>query len=100
LLATLLRCFAVPDMSSHNKWESVERELTALSWDKNKILATAGRAVRSGYVVPEASGLGEMVVRIQFRYLPSPLFLDLCKTVDFDDAVRREAQAHGHCSTK
>lgn len=93
LLASLHRCFAVPDKSAHYKWEAVENELTGYGWDKARVLATAGRALRSGYVFPEANGLGQMVVSIRFLYKPSPLFLNLCQTIDFDDALQREKHA-------
>ena len=90
LLATMLHRFAVSERSAYNKWADTEVELVKHGWSKARILATAGRALRSGYIFPEAHGLGQMVVAIEFHYLPSPLFLNLCATVDFDDALRVE----------
>jgi hypothetical protein len=55
-----------------------------LGWSKDRANTTAGRALRSGYVIA-VSGFGALV------FVPSPLLIDLCKTVDFDDALRREA---------
>lgn len=92
LLATLHRCFACASAQTFfDKWAATERELSGkLGWEKPRITAIASRAQRSGYVVPE-TGLGPMVSELS--YGPSPYFLDLCKTVDFDDALRREARA-------
>lgn len=53
------------------------------TWPEDKIRSVAGRATRSGLVVAQGA-FGGLI------YLPSPMLFDLCRTVDFDDALRRE----------
>jgi hypothetical protein len=64
-------------------WLPTVQKLEALGWSKDDVSATAARAMRSGYVLA-ASAWGALSFR------PSYLFLELCKTVDFADALRRE----------
>lgn len=93
LLAVMLRCYSAANRSNFHRWEDTEAELiNRHGWDKARTQATGGRALRSGYVLPELYGMGQMVVAVEIHYRPSWLLLELCKTVDFDDALRREAQ--------
>jgi hypothetical protein len=66
-------------------WQGALAELKTSGWSPDRAWATAGRATRSGYVIV-GSGYGSLVYRL------SPLFIELCTTVDFDDALRRETK--------
>jgi hypothetical protein len=55
------------------------------AWAEDKIRSVAGRATRSGLVVAQGA-FGGII------YAPSPTLCDLCRTVDFDDALRRESK--------
>jgi hypothetical protein len=66
-------------------WQPTVQKLEGIGWSKDHIQAVAGRALRSGYVLA-ASAWGALAFR------PSPQYLDLCKTIDFADALRREGQ--------
>jgi hypothetical protein len=68
-----------------DRWRDTLGKLKQLGWTQGHVLGTAGRALRSGYVVV-GSGYGALVFWL------SPLLMDLCKTVDFDDALRRETR--------
>ena len=81
LLATLLHSHAQP--AEKGVWQACMRRLKAKGWSDNKISAVAGRSLRSGFV-SAASGWGTLA------FLPSPLLFDVCKTVDFEDVMRRE----------
>lgn len=81
LLATMLRERA--RSRPNGLWLNCMGDLNAAGWSKDKILAVASRSLRSGFVTT-GSGFGGMV------YAPSPMLLDVCKTVDFDDALRKE----------
>jgi len=65
-------------------WEETEQKLEAIGWSKDRIQAAGNRALRSGYVLAGSGWDGVLSFR------PSPLLIDLCKTVDFTDALRRE----------
>lgn len=67
-------------------WLPTVQKLETLGWARDDVSAIAARALRSGYVVA-ASAWGALSFR------PSYLFLDLCKTVDFADALQRERLA-------
>jgi hypothetical protein len=70
---------------SGDRWRDTIAKMEQIGWSKDRVFATAGRALRSGYVIV-GSGYGALVFWL------SPLLMDLCKTVDFDDALRREAR--------
>jgi len=67
-------------------WPPTVQKLEGIGWSKDYADAIAGRAMRSGYVLAASAWSA-----LSFR--PSPLLLDLCKTVDFDDALRREGNS-------
>jgi len=81
LLAALLRSHEQPGMNG--LWLSCMGALQAIGWSKDKIVAVASRSLRSGFVTT-GSGFGGLV------YAPSPMLFEVCKTVDFDDAMRKE----------
>jgi hypothetical protein len=66
------------------QWPTIVKAMEAKGWNKEHVQATAARAQRSGYVLA-GSAFDDLSYRL------SPLLMDLCKTVDFDDALRREA---------
>lgn len=75
-------------------WVEALNQMRKRAWDEERVEITAVRALRSGYLIGTWR-TSEMVYRL------SSLFIDLCKTVDFDDALRREAKSgvggtHGH----
>lgn len=82
LLAEMYRVHQAED--TDRRWGVLLHALKN-AWSEDKIRAVAGRAVRSGFVVP-ASSFGATT------YGASPMLLDLCKTVDFADALRREGR--------
>jgi hypothetical protein len=73
------------DKLKFSSWAATLAQLQERCWQTDRAEATAGRALRSGYVIA-GWRTSEMVYRL------SPLLIDLCKTVDFDDALRRETQ--------
>ncbi len=81
-LATMLRVAAQPS-PPNGLWMTCMSQLKMAGWPPDKIAAVAGRSLRSGFVTT-GSGFGGLV------YAPSPMLSDVCKTVDFDDALRRE----------
>jgi len=87
LVATMYRIHCtprdVPDGNEKKDWDIALVELDQIGWTNDRALATAGRSLRSGYVIADPAW-------DQFRYRLSPLLIDLCKTVDFADALRRE----------
>ena len=87
LLAEMYRVHVAHAGSSDDyPWSTVIDNMEKSGWRKDRTNTTAGRALRSGYVIA-VSGWGALV------FVPSPLLIDLCKTVDFDDALLREAKA-------
>lgn len=87
LLATMYRIHTSVDHDSTTTkaWLAAVQELEGKGWTNDHAQAVAGRAMRSGYVLA-VSAWNALAFRL------SPLLLDLCKTVDFEDALRREAQ--------
>jgi hypothetical protein len=83
LIATMYRVHYRND--SKPVWDTAVSELKEFGWSDDHARATAGRALRSGYVIA-GTGFGALKFRL------SPMLLDLCKTVDFADALRREGQ--------
>lgn len=81
LLATMLRARACPGLNG--LWPTCTAALQQIGWSHDKIAAVAGRSLRTGFVTT-GSGFGGLV------YAPSPMLIDACKTVDFDDAMRKE----------
>jgi hypothetical protein len=67
-------------------WQPTVQKLEASGWSKDHVQAVAARALRSGYVLAVSAWDA-----LAFR--PSPQFLELCKTIDFADALRREDHA-------
>ena len=65
-------------------WLATVEELQGNGWSADKISAVAGRCQRSGLVIAKSAW-------DDLAYKASPMLGDLCKTVDFDDALRREA---------
>jgi hypothetical protein len=73
-------------------WEQTLRELIELAMNEELISTVASRAQRSGLLYPMYGRVGYVAARygnLSFRV--SPLLVDLCRTVDFEDALRREA---------
>jgi hypothetical protein len=73
-------------------WEQTLRELTGLTTTEEHISTVASRAQRSGLLYPMYGRVGYAAARygsLSFRV--SPLLVDLCWTIDFEDALRREA---------
>lgn len=64
-------------------WLATLEELKGKGWHQDKVSGVAGRCLRSGFVIAQAAW--DMLA-----YKASPMLLDLCKTVDFEDALRRE----------
>lgn len=91
-IATLLRHSAkmpnVPEeqMGEREKqspWLKTLEEMGTKGWSNDKTSAVGGRCLRSGLVIA-ASAWGGLAYKV------SPMLIDLCKTVDFDDVLRRE----------
>jgi hypothetical protein len=85
LLATMIRIQQRFENAEPNGqwWRDAVAKLGEIGWNGDRAWAAAGRALRSGYVIV-GSGYGALSYRM------SPLLVDLCKTVDFDDALRGE----------
>jgi len=74
-------------------WARTSQELMRLGMKEEVISAAASRAQRSGLIYPlsriggfsDHAAAGDLIFRV------SPLLGDLCRTVDFEDALRREA---------
>ncbi|MEK7994672.1 MAG: hypothetical protein AAB403_12780 [Planctomycetota bacterium] len=64
-------------------WLKALEEMSAEGWNNDKTSAVAGRCLRSGFVIL-------LPTFDRMAYKVSPMLTDLCKTVDFDDALRRE----------
>jgi hypothetical protein len=77
--------FATAEEAGKN-WPNIVKTMEAKGWEKERVQGTAARAQRSGYVLA-GSAFDDLSYRL------SPLLIDLCKTVDFDDALRREANS-------
>lgn len=73
------------DREQQSPWLAAMADMEAKGWSKDKTSAVAGRCMRSGFVIAQSAWGG-------LAYKASPMLLDLCKTVDFDDALRREAK--------
>jgi hypothetical protein len=87
LLATMHQIHRFGDAPPINElWPPTVQKLEAMGWSKDHVGAIAGRAMRSGYVLAASAWSA-----LSFR--PSPMFLELCTTVDFTDALRREGHA-------
>jgi hypothetical protein len=73
-------------------WELTLQELTGLGMNEKLVSTVASRAQRSGLLYPMYGRVGFVAARygnLSFRV--SPLLADLCRTIDFEDALRREA---------
>jgi hypothetical protein len=75
--------FATAEEAGKN-WPNIVKAMEAKGWEKERVQGTAARAQRSGYVLA-GSAWDDLSYRL------SPLLLELCKTIDFDDALRRES---------
>jgi hypothetical protein len=93
LISTLFRHHGkIPDVpedqmgerEKHTPWFAATEELAEKGWPKDKIWAVAGRCTRSGFVIAKSAW-------DDLAYKASPMLLDLCKTVDFADALAQEA---------
>jgi hypothetical protein len=71
------------EREKHSPWLATVAELELQGWENDKISAVAGRCMRSGFVIAKSAWGG-------LAFKASPMLLDLRKTVDFDDALRRE----------
>jgi hypothetical protein len=69
-----------------NPWGATMRELQERGWSDARITAAATRSQRSGLIVG-ASAYGGMAFNV------GPSLIELGKTVDFQDALRREGLA-------
>jgi hypothetical protein len=69
-----------------NPWAAAKRDLAQAGWNEGRTGTAATRSQRSGLLVAK-SGWGAMVFEV------SPLLIDLGKTVDFTDALQREAKS-------
>jgi len=94
LISTLFRQHhKIPDVpedemgerEKQSPWLAAMADMEAKGWSKDKTSAVAGRCMRSGFVIAQSAWDG-------LAFKASPMLLDLCKTVDFDDALRREAK--------
>lgn len=84
LLAELYRVHLAED--TDRRWGVLLASMKK-DWSEDKIRAVAGRVTSSGYVVSNTS-FGSLT------YSVSPMMLELCTTIDFHDALRREDQEH------
>ncbi len=64
-------------------WAATKRALAEKGWEEDRVAAAGTRSQRSGLVVGHAA-YGGMI------FSASPMLTELGKTVDFDDALRRE----------
>lgn len=69
-------------------WAATKRALAEKGWEEDRVTAAATRSQRSGLIVGHAT-YGGMIFSV------SPMLTELGKTVDFDDALRREKNAWG-----
>jgi hypothetical protein len=77
---------------SVDPWELTLRELTGVGMTEEVVSTTASRSLRSGLLYPMFGRVGHAAARhgsLSFRV--SPLLVELGTTVDFEDALRREA---------
>jgi len=78
-----IRLIAAMLTNSTGAWQNVVDEFERQGWQPDRTAATAGRALRSGFVIP-ISGYGAL------QFALSPMLRDLAKTVDFADALSKE----------
>jgi hypothetical protein len=74
------------DMGEEEKiapWSNTLAEVETFGWEKDKASGVAGRCLRSGLLIAVSAW-------DRIAYKVSPMLIDLCKTVDFEDALRRE----------
>lgn len=64
-------------------WLATKRDLTAKGWPEDYLIARCANGQRIGLLIP-VNVVGETGFRL------SPLMIELGKTIDFDDALRRE----------
>lgn len=74
------------EREKQSPWLATMAEMEGEGWHKDKVAAVAGRCLRSGFVIAQ-SAWGGLAFKV------SPMLLDLSKTVDFDEALRRERSA-------
>jgi hypothetical protein len=77
-------------------WELALQELPGLGMEEELISTAASRAQRSGLLYPMFGRVGHAAARygnLSFRV--SPLLIELGMTIDFADALRREASEQG-----
>lgn len=95
LISTLLRHHPkLPDVpeeemgerEKQSPWLATIAEMESKGWQRDKISAVAGRCLRSGFVIAQSAWDG-------LAFKVSPMLLDLSKTVDFGDALRRESKS-------
>lgn len=84
VLATMLRVHARSSEPIEKfPWIECLAELESQGWSQERAQGCAAACMRSGFVV--AASAWDLIA---FR--PSPQLLDLARTVDFDDALKRE----------
>src|SRR5262249_8555465 len=83
LLATMYREHLKSPDTPGAQWTHGLAYLKSLGWSDDGIAATGASSLRSGFLVTQSAWDA-----MQFRL--SPKMLTLCKTVDFDDALRQE----------
>ncbi|MGQ3300296.1 hypothetical protein [Reyranella sp.] len=102
LVSTLLRHHPkLPDVpeeeagerEKQSPWLATMAEMEAKGWQKDKVAAVASRCLRSGFVIAQ-SAWGGLAFKV------SPLLLDLSKTVDFDDALKREDSSRSSATAR
>jgi hypothetical protein len=77
-------------------WELTLQELTGLGMEEELISTAAARAQRSGLLCPMFGRVGHVAARYgNLSFCVSPLLIDLGMTIDFADALRREASEQG-----
>jgi hypothetical protein len=77
-----------------NLWEETVRELTSGGMSAERVITSAARAQRSGFIYALSAPTGVMhgtELASDTVYRVSPQLQDLGRTIDFEDALRREA---------
>jgi hypothetical protein len=107
VLGTMYRYWIVQQASSDNDtyeagapnrdpWEMTLVELTERGMTEELVSTVASRAQRSGLLYPMYGRVGYAAARYgDLSFFVSPTLIDLGKTVDFEDALLREASQLG-----
>jgi hypothetical protein len=107
VLGTMYKYWRVQQASSDNHaheagdpnrdpWEMTLVELTKRGMTEELASTVASRAQRSGLLYPKYGRIRHAAARYgDLSFLVSPLLVDLGRTVDFEDALQREASQPG-----